>query len=103
MKYGWDTTGKIFDGRNTFWVSWTWVWITSGGLEGNDRQAKIHGESPRFAILLGLLTRVDRLRVPLDVHVCDPPPVPVVVCPDRSTLLPRFPTLHVNRPLISLA
>ena len=49
-------------------------------------------ESLRSAIVFGLLTRAVRLRVSLDVHVCDPPPMPVVVRPDHSTLLLGPPT-----------
>ena len=45
-------------------------------------------ESLGTAIVFGLLTPVDRLRVPLNVHVCGSPPVPVVAHPDHFTLLP---------------
>ena len=45
-------------------------------------------ESPVSITLSCLLTAVDSLRIPLDVYVRTPSPVPIVACGCRSPLLP---------------
>ena len=72
--------------------------------------------SPKLAILFCLLNRVDRLRTPLDIHVRDSPPMPVVtrfriispffprptIVPHQSTsILPTLPAFITHLLVVS--
>lgn len=45
-------------------------------------------EPPRPTVLFGVLTPVERCRIPLDVHVCNSSSVFPVACPDSTLLSP---------------